>query len=180
MLILCKEAQANLREYMTIENKNLLQKVKPFSLIFSAIVMWALSYPLIKIALNEVPAIMLGALRYIIYLPLLIIVVIFIKKKNKKKNKLRLSREETLIFFSVGAFGFAFPHVFQNIGMRYTTASLSASSGYRTYIYYFVCILFSKRISRYKKDYWNNIRVYWSSICCFRRRNKYLFYIIIW
>lgn len=90
-------------------------------MIIGAVLMWSASYPLIKIALIDVPPILLGSLRHLIFIPMLLMIFL-----NEGKKAFVHSRKNWLIFIGIGVFAIALPNIFQNIGMRYTTASLSS------------------------------------------------------
>jgi len=83
--------------------------------------MWSASYPLIKIALVDVPPILLGSLRHLIFIPMFIMIFL-----NQGKNAFVHSRKNWLVFTGIGVFAIALPNIFQNIGMKYTTASVSS------------------------------------------------------
>ena len=84
--------------------------------------MWSFSFPLIKIVLdNGVPPITLAAIRAIVFIP----IIIFLLIKNGKKN-IPASKEDWLIYISIGLFTIILPGILQNTGMMYTTASASS------------------------------------------------------
>ncbi len=83
--------------------------------------MWSASYPLIKIALIDVPPILLGSLRHLIFIPMFIMIFL-----NQGKNAFVHSRKNWFVFIGIGVFAIALPQIFQNIGMKYTTASVSS------------------------------------------------------
>jgi drug/metabolite transporter (DMT)-like permease len=84
--------------------------------------MWAFSFPLIKFALdNNVPPITLATMRTISFIPLLI--YMFIKDR---KNAMPPSKEDWIIIFGISIFTIILPSILQNIGMMYTTASVSS------------------------------------------------------
>jgi len=88
----------------------------------SAILMWSFSFPLIKIALdNGVPPITLAALRTIIFIPVLVVLLI-----KHGKNSIPTTRGDWLIFLGIGIFTIILPNILQNVGMKYTTASVSS------------------------------------------------------
>ncbi|MCG2826050.1 MAG: DMT family transporter [Thermoplasmatales archaeon] len=96
-------------------------KWKALTMILGAVLMWSASYPLIKIALLDVPPVLLGSLRHLIFIPMFIMIFI-----NQGKNAFVHSRKNWLVFTGIGVFAIALPNIFQNIGMKYTTASLSS------------------------------------------------------
>lgn len=93
-----------------------------FIIVLSAILMWSFSFPLIKIALdNDVPPITLAALRTIVFIPILAFLLI----KNGK-NIIPTTRYDWSILLGIGIFAIILPGILQNIGMMYTTASVSS------------------------------------------------------
>ncbi|MBA3043555.1 DMT family transporter [archaeon] len=96
-------------------------KWKALIMILGAVLMWSASYPLIKIALLDVPPVLLGSLRHLIFIPMFIMIFI-----NQGKNAFVHSRKNWLVFTGIGVFAIALPNIFQNIGMKYTTASVSS------------------------------------------------------
>lgn len=99
----------------------LMGKWKALIMILGAVLMWSASYPLIKIALLDVPPVLLGSLRHLIFIPMFIMIFL-----NQGKNAFVHSRKNWLVFTGIGVFAIALPNIFQNIGMKYTTASLSS------------------------------------------------------
>ena len=93
-----------------------------FIIVLSAILMWSFSFPLIKIALdNNIPPITLAALRTIIFIPILTFLLI-----KHGKNIIPTSKDDWLIFLGIGSFTIILPGILQNVGMMYTTASVSS------------------------------------------------------
>jgi len=93
-----------------------------FIIVLSAILMWSFSFPLIKIALdNDIPPITLAALRTIVFIPILAFLLI----KNGK-NCIPTTRYDWLILIGIGIFAIILPGILQNVGMMYTTASVSS------------------------------------------------------
>ena len=86
--------------------------------------LWALSFPFIKWALEVgYPPIMLGAIRYsLAALPLVIFLAL---KKEFMEETRTLFRSYWKYILGVGFFMVTVPNIAQNIGMQYTTASLS-------------------------------------------------------
>jgi drug/metabolite transporter (DMT)-like permease len=88
-----------------------------------AVVMWGLSFPALKIALEYWPPIMLGALRYFLgSLPILI----FLAYKDELKNSINFSKEDWKYIAGLGIFMVTIPNITQNYGLLYTTASLTS------------------------------------------------------
>jgi len=84
--------------------------------------MWSFSFPLIKIVLdNGVPPVTLAAMRAIVFIPILVFLLI---KQGRKY--IPVSKEDWLIYLSIGLFTIILPGILQNTGMMYTTASLSS------------------------------------------------------
>ena len=84
--------------------------------------MWSFSFPLIKIVLdNGVPPVTLAAMRAIVFIPILVFLLI---KQGRKY--IPVSKEDWLIYLSVGLFTIILPGILQNTGMMYTTASVSS------------------------------------------------------
>ena len=93
-----------------------------FFIVLSAILMWSFSFPLIKIVLdNGVPPVTLAAMRAIVFIPILIFLLI---KQGSKY--IPVSKEDWLIYLSIGLFTIILPGILQNTGMMYTTASVSS------------------------------------------------------
>ena len=84
--------------------------------------MWSFSFPLIKIVLdNGVPPVTLAAMRAIVFIPILVFLLI---KQGRKY--IPVSKEDWLIYLSIGLFTIILPGILQNTGMMYTTASVSS------------------------------------------------------
>lgn len=90
-------------------------------MVLGAVLIWALSFPLIKVALRNVEPLTLGALRHLIFIPLFL--VLYLKAGKKAFSQ---SKNSWLLFVGVGTFAIALPNIFQNIGMLYTTVSASS------------------------------------------------------
>jgi drug/metabolite transporter (DMT)-like permease len=88
-----------------------------------AVFCWGLSFPLLKMALDEIEPITLGAIRYIIGVAPLIIYLIAI---GGKESFLRPLKEDLTFFISLGLVGITLPNVFQNYGMTMTEAHVSS------------------------------------------------------
>lgn len=98
------------------------KRILYFIIVLSAILMWSFSFPLIKIVLdNGVPPITLAAIRSIVFIPILI----FLLMKHGI-NKIKLIKDDWLIYLSIGLFTIILPGILQNVGMKYTTASVSS------------------------------------------------------
>ncbi|UCG70499.1 MAG: DMT family transporter [Thermoplasmata archaeon] len=88
-----------------------------------AVFCWGLSFPLLKVALDEIEPITLGAIRYIIGVAPLVIFMVAIRGKE---SFLRPLKEDLLFFFSLGLVGITLPNIFQNYGMTMTYAHVSS------------------------------------------------------
>ncbi len=86
-------------------------------------IIWGLTFPAIKIILDYIPPIILGAVRYFIgALPILI----YLAYKQELKDSFNFFRRNWKYIVAVGIFMVTIPNLTQNIGMLYTTASLSS------------------------------------------------------
>lgn len=103
--------------------KNLpLSSLSLFGILF-AVFTWGLSFPMLKIALEVVPPITLGALRYGIAA---ILLVIYLALRGGLDTVIRPLKEDWKFFSVLGLVGITLPNIFQNFGMIWTTASLSS------------------------------------------------------
>lgn len=94
-------------------------KVK-IALIFISMLIWGTSYPIVKILLEDgVPPITIATLRSLIFLPLILIVLAL--RRYKKYSVKDMGFFLLLAFFTV-----FLPNISQNIGMIYTSASISS------------------------------------------------------
>jgi drug/metabolite transporter (DMT)-like permease len=101
---------------------NVPKRIFYFIMVLSAILMWSFSFPLIKIVLDDgVPPITLAAIRAIIFIPILLFLLFKYGKKFISFNK-----EDWLVYLGIGLFTIILPGILQNIGMKYTTASVSS------------------------------------------------------
>jgi drug/metabolite transporter (DMT)-like permease len=88
-----------------------------------AVFCWGLSFPLLKIALDEVEPITLAVLRYMIaIIPLLL----FLLLKEGTDSILKPLKEDFLFFLCLGIVGITLPNLFQNYGMTMTSAHLTS------------------------------------------------------
>lgn len=89
-------------------------------LILTSMLIWGVSYPLVKLLLNKgVPPITLATLRHVVFIPMMIIVLL---RKSYKKY----SKKDWGFFLALAFFTIFLPNISQNIGMLYTTASISS------------------------------------------------------
>lgn len=91
--------------------------------ILTAVTIWGLSFPLVKILLNEgIPPITIAMLRHTIFIPLLLLVFL-----NKDSSHVYTYPKRTWeMFILLGVFTIFIPNLAQNIGMLYTTATESS------------------------------------------------------
>jgi drug/metabolite transporter (DMT)-like permease len=88
-----------------------------------AVFCWGLSFPLLKIALDEVEPITLAVLRYTIaIIPLLL----FLLLKEGTDSIFKPLKEDFFFFLCLGIVGITLPNLFQNYGMTMTSAHLSS------------------------------------------------------
>jgi drug/metabolite transporter (DMT)-like permease len=88
-----------------------------------AVFCWGLSFPLLKIALEEVEPITLAVLRYVIgIIPLVVFVII----KGGWKSLSKPLKEDWRFFMGLGLMGITFPNILQNYGMTMTSAHISS------------------------------------------------------
>jgi drug/metabolite transporter (DMT)-like permease len=103
--------------------KNLpLSKLSLIGILF-AVFTWGLSFPMLKIALEVVPPITLGALRYGIAA---ILLILYLALKRGLDSIIKPLKEDWKFFFVLGLVGITLPNILQNYGMIWTTASLSS------------------------------------------------------
>ncbi|AZR72917.1 hypothetical protein BBF96_05635 [Anoxybacter fermentans] len=84
---------------------------------------WGSTFLATKICLTDLPPIWMGAIRY--FISSLIFLVVLISKESLNKS-LRELKNYWYLFLAVGLVGTFFAAFFQNIGLRYTTASVSS------------------------------------------------------
>jgi drug/metabolite transporter (DMT)-like permease len=92
-------------------------------MIIIACIIWGLTFPAIKISLDYIPPIILGALRYLIGA---IPIMAFLAYRQELKDSFNFFRNNWKYIVSVGIFMVTIPNITQNIGMLYTTASVSS------------------------------------------------------
>ncbi|PKK86145.1 MAG: hypothetical protein CVT48_02475 [Thermoplasmata archaeon HGW-Thermoplasmata-1] len=97
-------------------------KIYIYGIIMASVLVWALSFPFIKIGLDHVSPFMLGMLRSVIS-AVVIGVVAFILYGPAM---FRRSPRDWLLLFALGLTAVAIPNVLQNIGMQYTSASIAS------------------------------------------------------
>jgi len=90
------------------------------ALILISMLIWGVSYPVVKILLNSgVQPITLATLRNLIFIPLLFYIL-------AGKRYARYSRSDMILYVSIAFFTVFLPNISQNIGMKYTSASISS------------------------------------------------------
>ena len=87
-----------------------------------ALVVFASGYPLIRIALTELPPLTVGAIRFILASAFIIPVVI----ARYHDAAWKFSRRELPVLIGLSMAQIFVPNVLQNIGLEYTTASLAS------------------------------------------------------
>jgi len=90
------------------------------ALILISMLIWGVSYPVVKILLNSgVQPITLATLRNLIFIPLLFYIL-------AGKRYARYSRSDMILCVALAFFTVFLPNISQNIGMKYTSASISS------------------------------------------------------
>lgn len=92
-------------------------------LVLSSVIMWATSFPLIKVGLDYAPPVTFSAVRYLIA-ALFMTLVLTYRKGLAEMMKEYLEDWKTLTL--LGLVGIALPNALLNIGLQFTTASLSS------------------------------------------------------
>lgn len=88
--------------------------------IMTAVILWGISFVNIRVAVEVIPAMTLGALRFIIASILLYGIMKF------KKEDFSVAKEDYLNVFVAGAFGITIYFYFENNGVKYTSASAAS------------------------------------------------------
>jgi len=92
-------------------------------LIVIAVAFWGFAFPLLKIAVRYIPPLTLGWVRYMVAaLPLLIYFIV----KEGPGSLLKPLKRDWHLFVAMGFLMVALPNATQNIGIKYTTSSMSA------------------------------------------------------
>lgn len=91
--------------------------------MFFAVFCWGLSFPLLKIALEEVEPITLATIRYTIGL---IPLIIFLIGRRGWVSIIRPLKNDFFFFLCLGLVGITLPNIFQNYGMTMTSAHISS------------------------------------------------------
>ncbi|MGQ9460783.1 MAG: DMT family transporter [Candidatus Bathyarchaeaceae archaeon] len=97
-------------------------KIKIFLMLSIVIFLWGSSFALLKLGLEEISPINLAFLRFLIALPFFVVFTYFQDKHVFDKSIFR----DWKILLTLGLTGVTLYHVFQNFGLRLTTASNSS------------------------------------------------------
>jgi len=92
-------------------------------LVLSSVVMWATSFPLIKVGLDYAPPVTFSAVRYLIA-ALFMTLILTSRKSTRGMIREYLGDWKTLTL--LGLVGIALPNALLNIGLQFTTASISS------------------------------------------------------
>ena len=104
--------------------RNQSLNIASISLILFSIILWALSFPLLKIGLKVIPPITFAALRFVITtVPFTILMI----RKGGLNSLIEPLRKDWPMFFSFGILIVALPNIFQNIGMNLMPEGTAAS-----------------------------------------------------
>lgn len=96
------------------------KKMLGIAAIMTAVILWGISFVNIRVAVEVIPAMTLGALRFTIASILLLGIMKF------KKEDFSVAREDYLNVFIAGAFGITIYFYFENNGVKYTSASAAS------------------------------------------------------
>ncbi|MCJ7516876.1 MAG: DMT family transporter [Methanomassiliicoccales archaeon] len=101
------------------------EKYSPLAItaLLLAVIMWASSFPLLKLALNYMPPVTLAAVRYSIAGSILVLLIF---AKFGMVKSLQELRGDWKILTFLGLVGVALPNATLNIGLQFTTASVSS------------------------------------------------------
>jgi len=97
-------------------------KIRSFLMLSVVVFLWGSSFALLKLGLEEISPINLAFLRFLLVLPFLIAFTYFQDKRAFDKSIFR----DWKILLTLGLTGVTLYHVFQNFGLRLTTASNSS------------------------------------------------------
>jgi len=87
-----------------------------------ALFVFASAYALIRIALSEIPPLTLGGIRFVIASGVMIPFAV----KRHRSDRSRFNASDVLALLGLGVVQIVIPNALQNIGMEYTTASVSS------------------------------------------------------
>jgi drug/metabolite transporter (DMT)-like permease len=111
------------REPGTFNQKNIPLSLAGWLGMLFAVFCWGLSFPLLKVALEDVEPITLAVLRYAIgAIPL----VLFMVLRDGITSISKPFKEDFWFFLALGLVGITLPNILQNYGMRMTSAHLSS------------------------------------------------------
>jgi drug/metabolite transporter (DMT)-like permease len=96
------------------------ERTKALLLGLAVIVIWGISFSATRAAVQEIPPLTLAFLRFLVASALLAPIV------RRKYGVVRLPRRERLLVMAMGLNGVTLAFVFENVGLRYTTASHGA------------------------------------------------------
>lgn len=96
-------------------------KLKNVLMLTFVVFLWGSSFTLLKLGLEEIPPITLALLRFSIVLPLLVALIY-----HKSRSALSDLVKDWKTFSILGLTGVTLYHVFQNLGLQFTTASSSS------------------------------------------------------
>ncbi len=101
------------------------EKYSPLAItaLLLAVIMWASSFPLLKLALNYMPPVTLAAVRYSIAGSILVLLIF---AKFGMVKSLQELRGDWKILTFLGLVGVALPNATLNIGLQFTAASVSS------------------------------------------------------
>jgi len=97
-------------------------KIKSFLMLLVVVFLWGSSFTLLKLGLEEISPINLAFLRFLLVLPFFIAFTYFHDKHAFDRSIFR----DWKILLTLGLTGVTLYHVFQNFGLRLTTASNSS------------------------------------------------------
>lgn len=92
----------------------------PFETVL-ALVVFASAYALIRIALTELPPLTVAAIRFILASSLMVPLTLF----HYRANRPRVARSDLVVLLGLSMVQIFIPNLLQNIGLQYTTASVS-------------------------------------------------------
>ena len=101
------------------------EKYSPLAItsLLLAVIMWGASFPMLKLGLAYMPPVTLAAVRYSIA-GLILVVIIFARFGTKES--LRELKGDWKMLVILGLVGIALPNATLNIGLQFTTASVSS------------------------------------------------------
>ncbi|MDH7507859.1 MAG: DMT family transporter [Methanomassiliicoccales archaeon] len=91
--------------------------------LLAAVLMWSSSFPLLKLCIGYLPPITLAAIRYLVAASFMFLIVVTIRGKKETIQKFSDNWKKLTL---LGFIGIALPNAALNLGLQYTTASLSS------------------------------------------------------